>query len=118
MKLSVEVKKLKKVININDNLFVTYDTGNITSCGFNHKNYILELNDRIKQVHLKDRNIGSLKTVNPSTGDTNFNLIFKCLKDINFNGLYTLQTARGVSGNETNTIIKHKKIMEDFYYGQ
>jgi len=115
---TIDVKKLKKVLDINDNLFVTYDTGNITSCGLNHKNYILELDDKIKHVHLKDRNIKSLKTVEPLTGDTDFNLIFKCLRDISFNGLYTLQTARGISGNETNTIIKHKEVMENLYYVQ
>ena len=43
--------KLKKILDLNSNLFVTYDTGNITSYGLNHKDYIFELNDnRLKII--------------------------------------------------------------------
>ena len=108
-------KKLKKILDLNDNLFVTYDTGNITSYGLNHRDYIFELADKIKQVHIKDRIIQPLKTVEPNTGDTDFKLIFNCLKQINYDGLYTLQTARMENGNEVNTILRHKKIIEDIY---
>ena len=107
--------KLKKLLDLNNNLFVTYDTGNITSYGLNHKEYIFELKDKIKQVHIKDRIKKSLQTVEPMRGDTDFNLIFKLLKEINFDGLYTLQTARGTIGDEVRTIKKHKKIIEGIY---
>ena len=108
-------EKLIKVLDINTNLFVTYDTGNITSYGLNHRDYIFELADKIKQVHIKDRIIQPPKTVEPNTGDTDFKLIFNCLKQINYDGLYTLQTARMENGNEVNTILRHKKIIEDIY---
>ena len=108
-------KKLKKILELNSNLAVTYDTGNITSCGLNHRDYIFELNTKIKQVHIKDRIVNPLKTVEPTMGDTDFNLIFDCLSKINFGGLYTLQTARGIDGDEINTIKRHKKIIEDLY---
>ena len=107
--------KLKKILDLNTNIFVTYDTGNITSCGLNHQNYIFELGDKIKQVHIKDRIINPLETVEPTKGDTDFNLIFKCLKKINFDGLYTLQTARMEDGKEIETIKRHKKIIEEIY---
>jgi len=107
--------KLKKILDLNTNIFVTYDTGNITSCGLNHKDYIFELGDKIKQVHIKDRIINPLETVEPTKGDTDFNLIFKCLKKINFDGLYTLQTARMEDGKEIETIKRHKKIIEEIY---
>ena len=96
--------KLKKVLDLNSNLFVTYDTGNITSYGLNHKEYIFELKDKIKQVHIKDRIKNPLETVEPNTGDTDFKLIFECLKQINYDGLYTLQTARMENGKEIETI--------------
>jgi len=108
-------KKLKKMLDFNSNLFVTYDTGNITSCGLNHEDYIFELSDKIKQVHIKDRIIKPLETVEPTKGDTDFELIFKCLKQINYNGLYTLQTVRMEDGKEIETIKKHKKIIENLY---
>ena len=108
-------EKLKKMLDFNSNLFVTYDTGNITSCGLNHEDYIFELADKIKQVHIKDRIINPLKTVEPMKGDTDFKLIFDCLKRINYDGLYTLQTARVENGKEVDTIKRHKKIIEDLY---
>ena len=98
-------------------MFVTYDTGNITSCKIDHEDYIYALKDKIGQVHLKDRNFGSTNTVIPGTGDTDFPKIFKILKDIDYAGYYTLQTAREKSGNEIDTIKKHRQIMEKYYYG-
>ena len=108
-------EKLIKVLDINTNLFVTYDTGNITSYGLNHEDYIFELVDRIKQVHIKDRIRNPLETVEPTKGDTDFKLIFNCLKQINYDGLYTLQTARMEDGKEIETIKRHKKIIEGIY---
>ncbi len=108
-------KKLKKMLDFSSNLFVTYDTGNITSHGLSHKDYILELGDRIKQVHIKDRIKNPLETVEPTKGDTNFKLIFNYLKQINYDGIYTLQTARGITGKEIETIKRHKKIIEGIY---
>tara|TARA_R110000824_G_scaffold35575_1_gene111332 strand:+ start:1390 stop:2154 length:765 start_codon:yes stop_codon:yes gene_type:complete len=108
-------EKLKKMLDFNSNLFVTYDTGNITSCGLNHEDYIFELADKIKQVHIKDRIRNPLETVEPTKGDTDFELIFKCLKQVNYDGLYTLQTARMKDGKEIETIKRHKKIIEGIY---
>ena len=108
-------EKLLEIIDINTNLFVTYDTGNITSYGLNHTKYISTLNNKIKQVHIKDRTKNPLETVEPTKGDTDFKLIFNKLKQINFDGLYTLQTARMEDGNEIETIKRHKKIIEGIY---
>ena len=44
-----------------------------------------------------------------------FSLIFNKLKSINYDGLYTLQTAREKDGDEVETIKKHKEIIERFY---
>ena len=55
------------------------------------------------------------KTVDPTTGDTNFNLIFQKLCDINYTGIFTIQTARGEYGQEAETINKHKKLFEEIY---
>ena len=110
-------QKLKDILEIGNNLFITYDTGNITSYGLCAEDYIYELCDRIKQVHIKDRTINPLKTVEPNTGDTDFKTIFKCLKEGGFDGIYTLQTARGVSGSEIKTIKRHKEIISKLYYG-
>jgi len=95
------------------NFFLIYDTGNITSCGFDHKEWITNSLPLIKNVHLKDRTIKPLKTVKPFTGDTDFKLIFKTLKELNYDGKFTLQLAREEEGNEIETTKKHIKLFKN-----
>ncbi len=113
----LESDKLLEIVSQRPNIFVTYDTGNITSCGFDHYKYIMKIKNKISQVHLKDRKVGSAETFFPGKGDTNFKLVFDILKQIGFSGEYTLQTSRGNSGEEIDTIKKHKLIMENYYNG-
>jgi len=105
---------LEEILSLSERCYVTYDTGNITSCGFDHIEYLKQVFDRIKNVHLKDRTYDA-QTVAPLTGDTNFKQIFHFLKKNGYNGLYTLQTARGKFGDETRTIKEHKRVMEALY---
>ena len=37
------------------------------------------------------------------------------MNKINYEGVFTLQTARGPTGQEINTITKHKSIFEELY---
>jgi sugar phosphate isomerase/epimerase len=106
--------KLSEIVNLRDNVSVTYDTGNITSCNLEHKKYIKSLFSKISNVHLKDRTYDA-KTVKPGTGDTDFNKIFKTLFELKYDGIFTLQTARGPDGLEINTIKEHKKMFEEIY---
>ena len=108
------IDELKSLL-ISDNLGITYDTGNITSFGLDHELYIDSFRTDINQVHIKDRVRDTLETVIPGEGDTDFSLIFNKLKSINYDGLYTLQTARENDGDEVETIQKHKQIIEGFY---
>ena len=111
-------KLVKELLNLSNNIFLTYDTGNITSCGFNHYEYLSNCISKIKTIHLKDRTKNPIKTVPPFTGDTDFNLIFKTLKDLNYRGNFTIQTARGKTGDEIQTIKtqtqKFKQLYEKF----
>ena len=109
------IDELKGLLLISENLGITYDTGNITSFGLDHESYIESFKDNIHQVHIKDRVISPLATVVPGEGDTDFSLIFDRLKFINYDGVYTLQTARENNGDEVQTIKKHKQIIERFY---
>jgi hexulose-6-phosphate isomerase len=110
----LEHSKLKDILSVSDSFFVTYDTGNMTSCGFDHDEYISAVFNRIKNVHLKDRTYNAV-TVPPSNGDTSFKQIFNILRKNNYNGLYTLQTAREIYGNEVETIKTHKQTLEGIY---
>ena len=113
----LKVSKLIDILSISDNFFVTYDTGNITSCGFDHEEYLSLIWPRIKNVHLKDRTFTAC-TLPPAKGDTNFKQIFNFLKEKGYNELYTLQTAREEFGNEVETIKEHKQILEKIYYNE
>ena len=97
-----------------DNVYLTYDTGNTTSYGVPHKDYIEKFVDRISNVHIKDRTFAG-KTVIPTTGDTNFYKIFKLLISAGYTGPYTLQTAREDSKKEIQTIKKHANVIRSIY---
>ena len=108
------ISELDEILSGSDNFCVTYDTGNTTSYGLDHKSYIKHYKSKINNVHLKDRTIDAM-TVDPFTGDTDFALIFKCLKDIKYDGTFVIQTARGKTGDEVQTITKHAKLFKDLY---
>jgi len=105
--------KLEEIVSLCDNFRVTYDTGNATSCGFNHAEYISFFNDRINNVHLKDRTFDA-RSVYPFTGDTDFSSIFKTLKNFDYSESFIIQTARS-NISEPETISKHKKMFEELY---
>jgi hypothetical protein len=108
------ISELDEILSGSDNFCVTYDTGNTTSYGLDHESYIKHYKSKINNVHLKDRTIDAT-TVDPFTGDTDFALIFKCLKDIKYDGTFVIQTARGKTGDEVQTITKHAKLFKDLY---
>lgn len=112
-------QKVMEIVNSNEKYKLTYDTGNITShCGITvHEEYLTNVFDKVDNVHLKDRKRyhDGWKTVFPSTGDTNFDLIFRVLKNLGYDKNYTLQTARSVFGIEEQTISYHKLILENLY---
>ncbi len=103
---------ISDVINSNDNFRLTYDTGNMTSLGISHEYYLDKFISKIDTVHLKDRNFDGM-TVSPGKGKTDFDFILNYLsmkKDIN----YTIQTDRGESEKEVETIISHIKFFKSF----
>ena len=110
----LDMEHLEEIVYLCDNFRVTYDTGNTTSFGLDHVEYINRFTDRINNVHLKDRTFDA-ETVEPLTGDTDFETIFKTLKSIGYDGNYVIQTARGESGKEIETISNHMNIFRGIY---
>jgi len=94
-------------------LNIVYDTGNMTTVGVDHHDYLTRFKERIRQVHLKDRIMVNRRseTVSPGSGETPFREIFSTLRyfgDNFFNDLtFTLQTAREKTGDELATIARH-----------
>ena len=118
LKFSFEVElganQVWDLVKVSDRFLVTYDTGNITSCKNDHREQIELLSDKINNVHLKDRTFDG-NTVYPLSGNTDFKKIFNHLKNCKYDGIYTLQSARGVTGFEENTIKTYAKIYERIY---
>ena len=99
LKLKTFIGKLDR-----DNFGINYDTGNSASLGFNPIDEIKSYGDRIENVHIKDRVLNGT-TVPLGDGDTDFNSIFKSLKDIEYKGNFILQTAR--SDNNKQVLKKY-----------
>ena len=70
--------------------------------------------NKIDSIHLKDRTI-DCRTVEPGVGDTKFDIIFKVLKSLNYDGSFTIQTARGLIGHEEETIKRHIEYFNKLY---
>jgi len=107
-------KKTLEIVDSHKNFYVTYDTGNVNSYLREHTQYIKTLKHKIINVHLKDRTYDA-KTVLPFTGETNFNLILKTLKEIRYSSMYTLQIARGKTGQELEHTLYYKNKFKELY---
>jgi hexulose-6-phosphate isomerase len=105
MKISLETdlnptsfKELLDRINLN-HVQANYDIGNSASLGFDPIEEIDAIGNRILNVHVKDRKLGST-TVPLGTGDADIKLSLSKLLEINYLGGITMQAARGANDIE------------------
>lgn len=84
-------------------LKINYDTGNSASLGYDPTREFDSYGSWITDVHIKDRVYGG-STVPLGEGNVNFPMVFRLLKEINYNGIFILQTARKKAGYEKETI--------------
>jgi hexulose-6-phosphate isomerase len=101
------------LVNLSYSFYFIYDTGNLNYIGVDHRNYIQRIIPKIKQVHLKDRDASGSHS--PGNGTTDFNLIFELLRGFNFSGQFTIQTKRGDSGLEFETIQQHSTFFKTLW---
>ena len=100
MKISLETdlnptsfKELLDRINLN-HVQANYDIGNSASLGFDPVEEIDTIGNRILNVHVKDRKLGST-TVPLGTGDADIKLSLSKLSEVGYLGGITMQAARG-----------------------
>ena len=86
---------------------VNYDIGNSASLGYSPKNEIESYGDWIKNVHVKDRELGG-STVPLGEGSADFETVFGTLASINYAGNFILQTARSSTGDHVGVIEKYR----------
>lgn len=99
----LDIDSYLEIVESNQNYFVTYDTGNLTSFGADHSKYISQFGTKIKFVHIKDRSFDGI-TKPLHKGDTDFDQIFYELNKVNFSGVFILQLAREKTGHEEQTV--------------
>jgi len=103
-----------KLVNLSDNFFFIYDTGNLNFIGVDHNDYIKKIIHKISNVHLKDRDRGGSHF--PGQGKTNFKLIFNLLHQYNYDNYFTIQTKRGVDGQEIQNIFSHSEFFKTLWF--
>ena len=108
-------EEFKPMLDTSENFFMTYDTGNATAFNLDHEKEIEILNNKIDNVHLKDRLHNNGPSVKPFTGDTDFKLIFKSLKNIEYKNPFILETFRGTPGDEKTTVTNYIKQFKEIY---
>ncbi len=104
-------RNLEFINQLNKDIFgINYDMGNSACNGFDPKEEIILLSERIWNVHIKDRKFRG-STVELGKGDVDFNKVFFYLSKINYRGNLILQTARSENNDHLKVILKYKKLI-------
>jgi hexulose-6-phosphate isomerase len=93
----LDFKQLLSEFN-HPNIMANYDSGNSASLGYNSKEELITLRKWIKNVHVKDRKLHG-GTVPLGSGDTDFDLFFSTLSEIQYLGDLIIQGARSTDAN-------------------
>ena len=102
LELSLDAETVLKALKGNQvNVSICYDFGNATAIGFDISEEIICLKDYLAHVHIKDRKENNGPNVPLGNGDVDFKAGFKALKEINYAGSFTLETAMGAEPLES-----------------
>ena len=78
---------------------IVYDIGNSAGLGYDTKEEIELLGKYIINVHIKDRILGG-QGMPLGTGNADFGKTFAALRQVNYQGMFTFEVARGAPGRE------------------
>ena len=67
-----------------------------------------------KNVHLKDKKING-PSVSLGNGSVNFKNFFLMLRNINYNGYFSLQAARSKTEDHVNEVLKNYQFIKKYY---
>lgn len=99
--------------NFENNVFANYDTGNSTALGYDLVEEFTTYGHIIKNIHIKDRLLHG-DTVPFGTGNTNFDLFFSSLKQINYVGDLIIQGARERHISPEQTCLNYIKFVKQY----
>lgn len=86
-----------------DKIGANYDSGNSSGLGYDPREEIITLNEKIFNIHIKDRKYQGT-TMQLGTGSADFEGLFQALQKIQYKGAFILQAARGEEGKEKENI--------------
>jgi len=89
---------------------INYDIGNSAALGYDPYEEFKNFGNRIINIHVKDRMLNGT-TVPLGEGNADFNLVFKLIKEINYNNNFILQTARSYEGNHEGVLLDYKNMV-------
>lgn len=113
--LPAELNDLLKKIKSN-RILLNYDTGNSAFWGFDTEYELSHYGNRIGNIHIKDCTPKDY-SVMLGTGNVDFDLTFKMLKDLKYEGDFILQAARGEDDiSLASTYFKFTKSYIDKYF--
>ena len=94
-------------------LKITYDSGNSSSLGYDAYEEISTYGDYLSNIHIKDRVLHGT-TVPLGTGNADFDKLFRGLKEANYKGSFTFQSARQEEGKEAETILSYVEFVKQY----
>jgi len=108
-------KELLELVQRFDNpsLKITYDSGNSSSLGYDSYEEISTYGKYLSNVHIKDRVLHGT-TVPLGTGNADFDKLFRGLKEANYKGSFTFQSARQEEGKEAETILSYVEFVKKY----
>ncbi len=104
-----DLKELVEYIN-HPNLFVCYDIGHANMQETTQSKQIKVLGDSIKALHVQDNNKNIDYHVAPFFGTTNYDEVMCALKEIGYNGYFTLEANCFFMRKEFRTKYKENKL--------
>ena len=90
-----------------DRIGINYDIGNSAACGHDPVAEFAAYGQSIENVHIKDRISGG-RTVPLGEGAANFDLVFRQLEKIDYQGRYILQTARATDDDHAGVLRRYR----------
>ena len=115
LETDLQPKKLLALVERFDNplLRITYDSGNSSSLGYDSYEETTSYGKYLSNVHIKDRVLRGT-TVPLGRGVADFNKLFRGLKEVRYQGSFTLQASRGEEGKESDTILAYVEFVRRY----
>lgn len=108
-------KKLKKFMNKfpKEKFSVNYDLGNSASLGYDVRQELSILKNRIQNIHLKDRLLNG-GNVRFGSGNAKFKDFFNYINNINYKGAFIFQSSRNQNGQHLYEMKKNIQFIKKF----